>query len=180
MTDRRDNRGRRSDDLWTRIIGALLIILVLELLILLVAQFVPIGVDSDQNAEIQRIPLEAAYDTREASFNRCVSTNPRNVAQVQAALDQAAGNRARADAWRILASFPLDPALDEFTRGQIAANEHEAANADRFAHVLVRANREVAKDPDDRDFAHRASVDCRQVYPLPAHRGDPLPEPTKP
>jgi hypothetical protein len=128
--------------------------------------------------DVQRVPLEAAYDTRKASRRGCQRGNPGRQAEVQAYLDIAQGNARRAMAWGLIAR--AFPATSEAADTQRRANLAEAHHLARDAAKLVNAQRPVARFPRARSVAKRALVDCAGIYPLPAHRGAPLPPPSVP
>ncbi len=119
----------------------------------------------------------AAYDNRLASQSACIRGNESRTAQVDALLDQADGNEARANAWRELKESPLPAYLDSFVRGQVKANTSEATESRENARRLVRSQAAVSLHPNSPDPRRRAMADCVKIYPLSEERGDELPEP---
>lgn len=136
---------------------------------------------AEQGNNLAEQSRDAAYGNRVASHEACVRSNAQRVAQVDAYLDVAEGNRRRAAAWALLFDDPvLPPTIVRFAHVQQRANLKEARAQIKNARQLAASQAEVATSPQSPSLIDRAVVDCDAVYPVPSDPDDPLPKPTKP
>lgn len=120
------------------------------------------------------------YDNRLASHQGCKRANEDRRARIDDILDTRSGNLARAKAWDTLLTQPLPPPILSFAREERNANEGEAKDKLTNARKIVESQASVAKHPNAANLKRASVTACNKVYPLPAQRGQTLPQPTLP
>lgn len=132
----------------------------LMLFALIVLQFIPVGVDSDQQAQ-----LKAADQAQQETLQKqCERGNESRPAQIDLALDIAKGNAARARAWKGLLGSALPPSILIFAQAQVMANEDEHDRLVDDANVIADAQLDVSVHPQAQDPRKRAVVDCAAQF----------------